>query len=106
MIWRRWVTESSSSAPQANSDHLHRRLSNTRMRPPQSGFVQVGLWEVCRTGTDNALGRETAPVSNGPSNPPRDRSRNSSTGVDRAQQVADARCRWTRLGPNLLFTIA
>src|SRR5260370_31575723 len=26
--------------------HLHRRLSNTRMRPPQSGLVQVGFWEV------------------------------------------------------------
>src|SRR6266446_1099795 len=35
MIWRRWVTESSSSATQASSDHLDRRLRNTRMRPPQ-----------------------------------------------------------------------
>jgi hypothetical protein len=43
MIWRRWVTESSSSVPQTSSDHLDRRLSNTRMRPPQSGLVQVGL---------------------------------------------------------------
>src|ERR1700687_1256094 len=46
MVWRRWVTESSSSATQTSSDHLDRRLSNTRMRPPQSGLVQVGLWEV------------------------------------------------------------
>src|ERR1700682_4022587 len=35
MIWRRWVTESSSSATQISSNHLDRRLSNTRMRPPQ-----------------------------------------------------------------------
>src|SRR5271154_3595914 len=41
MIWRRWVTESSSSAPQTTSDHLDRRLSDTRTRPPHSGFVQV-----------------------------------------------------------------
>src|SRR5271156_5651834 len=46
MIWRRWVTESSSSATQTSSDHLDRRPRNTRTRPPQSGFVQVGLWEV------------------------------------------------------------
>src|SRR5216683_7888257 len=46
MIWRRWVTESSSSATQTSSDHLDRRLNNTRMRPPQSGLVQVGLWEM------------------------------------------------------------
>src|SRR5271155_3104354 len=43
MIWRRWVTESSSSAPQTTSDHLDRRLSDTRTRPPHSGFVQVGF---------------------------------------------------------------
>src|SRR5438445_9715391 len=43
MIWRRWVTESSSSATQTSSDHLDRRHSNTRKRPPQSGFVQVGI---------------------------------------------------------------
>jgi len=30
------------SATQASSDHLDRQLSNTRMRPPHSGFVQVG----------------------------------------------------------------
>jgi hypothetical protein len=31
-----------------NSQHekVHRRLSNTRMRPPQSGLVQVGFEEV------------------------------------------------------------
>src|SRR5450755_4030236 len=46
MIWRRWVTESSSSATQTSSDHLDRRLRNTRKRPPQSGLVQVGFWEV------------------------------------------------------------
>ncbi|HVR27670.1 MAG TPA: SDR family oxidoreductase [Candidatus Polarisedimenticolia bacterium] len=46
MIWRRWVTESSSSAPQTSSDHLDRRVSNTRMRPSQSGLVQVGIAEV------------------------------------------------------------
>src|SRR5258708_32711605 len=46
MIWRRWVTESSSSATQTSSDHLDRRLRNTRMRPPQSGLVQVGLSNV------------------------------------------------------------
>src|ERR1700682_4182134 len=48
MIWRRWVTESSSSAPQTSSDHLDRWFSNTRMRPPQSGLVQVGLSEADR----------------------------------------------------------
>ena len=34
MIWRRRVTESSSSATQTSSDHLDRRLLDTRMRPP------------------------------------------------------------------------
>src|SRR5258708_4439091 len=43
MIWRRWVTESSSSAPQTSSDHLDRRVSNTRTRPSQSGLVQAGI---------------------------------------------------------------
>src|ERR1022692_3919171 len=61
MIWRRWVTESSSSAPQANSDHLHRRLSNTRMRPPQSGFVQVFLWEATVTPESRASRKLSKP---------------------------------------------
>src|SRR5258708_17416477 len=47
MIWRRWVTESPSSATQTSSDHLDRRPRNTRMRPPQSGLVQVGFLECC-----------------------------------------------------------
>src|SRR5713101_4873202 len=51
MIWRRWVTESSSSAPQISSDHLDRWFSNTRKRPPQSGLVQVGFWEVAAATT-------------------------------------------------------
>src|ERR1700683_1216664 len=46
MIWRRWVTESSSSAPQTSSDHLDRWFSNTRKRPPQSGLVQVGFEDI------------------------------------------------------------
>src|SRR6266446_6492524 len=48
MIRRRWVTGCSSSATQTTSDHLDRRLSNTRMRPPHSGFVQVGKPEAIR----------------------------------------------------------
>jgi hypothetical protein len=43
MVWRRWVTESSSSATQTSSDDLDGRLPNTRMRPPHSGLVQVGI---------------------------------------------------------------
>ena len=39
MIWRRRVTESSSSATQTSSDHVDRRLRNTRKRPPQSGYT-------------------------------------------------------------------
>ena len=37
---------SSSSAPHTSSDHLDRWPRNTRMRPPQRGFVQVGLWSL------------------------------------------------------------
>src|ERR1035438_2229432 len=69
MIWRRWVTESSSSVPQTSSDHLRRRLSNTRMSPPQSGFVQVGFWEVCRSQSLRFLpsdGQTGSCVSDGP----------------------------------------
>src|SRR6266852_3298172 len=55
MIWRRWVTESSSSATQTSSDHLDRRLSNTRMRPPQRGLVQVGLWSVSSDSAADAI---------------------------------------------------
>ena len=39
MIWRRRVTGSSSSATQNSSDHVDRRLRNTRKRPPQSGYT-------------------------------------------------------------------
>jgi hypothetical protein len=31
---------------QTRSDHLHRLLSDTRIRPPQRGLVQVGLGEL------------------------------------------------------------
>src|SRR5271165_5105175 len=57
MIWRSWVTESSSSATQTSSDHLDCRLSNTRTRLPQSGFVQVG--EHPATALAPPLGRKT-----------------------------------------------
>jgi hypothetical protein len=71
----------------------------TRKRLPRNGFVQVGLWEVCPIGTDNALGRVTEAVSIGPSNhrqPP------EWIALDKLQT---SRCRWSNagLGPNVLL---
>src|SRR5690242_20319801 len=54
MIRRRRVTESSSSATQTSSDHLHCWLSNTRKRSPQNGLVQVGQCRVIAKSTSDS----------------------------------------------------
>src|ERR1700740_1569424 len=44
----------SSSATQTSSDHLDRRLSDTRIRPPHTGLVQVCFWKIGPHGVRNS----------------------------------------------------